>query len=330
MKLRQQLVNRRDALKLAGAGALVGAGGVGLASAAFAKAARLGAATPSFTRFKLGEFEVTIIRDGAISLKGPYPTFGGDQFEEDVQDLARANFLPIDRFELPYAPVLVNTPQALILFDTGNGETRAPRSGHLAAGLKAAGYTPDQVDIVVLTHCHPDHIGGLMQGGKTAFPKARYICGETEYDFWSPAKMADGSDGIARRAKVVQSHVVPLAPKMSFLKNGGDVVTGIRVVASPGHTPGHLAYHIESAGRRLVIWGDAVVHHVMSVQRPEWQLAADMDHDTAIASRKHLLAMAAADRLPVTGYHLPFPAVGFIEKVTDGYRFVPASYQLQL
>ena len=323
-------LSRREVIKLAGAGAIAGSVGTGIATPALGKAAMLGVSVPRFLRFKLGAFEVTIIRDGAVTMKGPYPVFGGDQFEEDVTDLAKANFLPTDRFELPYAPVLVNTPQALILFDAGNGEARAPDRGHLVAGLKAAGYQPEQVDIVALTHCHPDHIGGLLQGGKPTFPNARYICGEAEYEFWSPAKMAEGADGIARRAKVVRSHVVPLAPKMSFLKDGGEVASGIRALASPGHTPGHLGYHIESEGRRLVIWGDAVVHHVMSIQRPEWQLAADMDHDKAIATRKMLLGMAAAEKVPVTGYHLPFPAVGYVGKQGAGYRWEPASYQLSL
>lgn len=318
-------ISRRSALGLIGATAASS-----LVLPASARAPMLGVPTTAFHRFKLGDFEVTIIRDGATSIAGPYPAFGAEQFEEDVHELMTENLLPTKRFELPYAPVVVNTGKELILFDTGNGEARRPERGNLAAGLAAAGYKPDQIDIVVITHCHPDHIGGLMEGGKPFFPNARYICGEKEYDFWSPKERLTDSSQIERRAKVVQANVVPLAPKMVFLKNEGEVAPGIRAISSPGHTPGHLAFHVESKGRRLLLWSDAIVHYVVSVQRPEWKLASDMDHDAAIKSRKMLLGMAAADKIPVTGYHLPFPAIGYIEKKDDGFRYVAASYQLNL
>ena len=283
-----------------------------------------------FYRFKLGGFEVTIIRDGATTPAGPYPAFGADQFEEDVHELLAANHLPLKRFELPYSPVVVNTGSELVLFDAGNGSSRRPDSGYLQEGLKAAGYSPDQVDVVVITHCHPDHIGGLIEDGAAVYPNARYVCGSTEYDFWSPKELLDHDAGIARRARSVQANVVPLASKMSFLDDDGEVLSGIRAIASPGHTPGHLAYHVESEGKRLVIWGDAVVHYVISFQRPDWPLAADMDEGVAAESRRKLLGMAAADKIPVTGYHLPFPALGFVEPYEDAFRFVAAGYQFNL
>ncbi len=318
-------LSRRSALGLLGAAA------VSLPAAhAFAKAPLLGVPKTDFYRFKLGAFEVTIIRDGAATLSGPYPAFGADQFEEDVHALMEENHLPPKRFELPYAPVVVNTGAELILFDAGNGPTRRPDSGYLVEGLKAAGYAPEQIDIVAITHCHPDHIGGLMEKNGAVFPNARYVCGEAEYDFWSPKERLDEEAGIARRAQVVQANVVPLADKMTFLKDEGEVVSGIRAIASPGHTPGHLAYHVESEGQRLLIWGDAIVHFVVSFQRPEWPLAADMDKEVAAETRRKLLGMAAADGIAVTGYHLPFPALGFVEAHEDAFRFVPASYQFRL
>lgn len=320
-------LTRRHALGLTGAAALTALNGLPLAHA---KAPMLGQPKWDFYRFKLGAFEVTIIRDGATTPAGPYPAFGADQFEEDVHDLLAANHLPLKRFELPYSPVLVNTGAQLVLFDAGNGSTRRPDSGYLPEGLKAAGYSPDQVDVVVITHCHPDHIGGLMESGAPAFPNARYICGSQEYDFWSQKELLDHDPGTARRAQAVQDNVVPLAPKMSFVKDEGEALPGIRAIASPGHTPGHLAYHVESEGKRLLIWGDAIVHYVISFQRPDWPLAADMDEQVAIESRQKLLGMAAADKIPVTGYHLPFPALGFVETYEDAFRFVPAGYQFNL
>lgn len=323
-------MNRRRVL------ALAGSVGAGLAASAIApvlghaKAPMLGVPPTSFRRFKLGAFEVTIIRDGAANLAGPYPAFGADQFEEDVHELMIQNMLPLKRFELPYAPVVINTGNELVLIDAGNGSTRKPESGHLLDGLAVAGYTPEQVDVVVLTHLHPDHIGGLMEPGGAVFPNARYVCGASEYDFWSPKSLLDGDPGIARRARSVQDNVVPLAEKMTFVSDGGDVVSGIRAIAAPGHTPGHLAYHVESEGQRLLVWGDAIVHFVISFQRPDWPLAADMDKTVAGETRQALLGMAAADKVLVTGYHLPFPALGYVESLDDAFRFVPVSYQLNL
>lgn len=320
-------LTRRQAIGFTGAIALTTLSGLPLARA---KAPMLGQAKWDFYRFKLGAFEVTIIRDGATTPAGPYPAFGEDQFEEDVHELLAANHLPLKRFELPYSPVLVNTGSQLVLFDAGNGSSRRPESGYLPDGLKAAGYSPDQVDVVVITHCHPDHIGGLIENGSAVYPNARYVCGGKEYDFWSSTELLEHDPGMARRARSVQANVVPLAPKMSFLKDEGEVLTGIRAIASPGHTPGHLAYHVESEGKRLLIWGDAIVHYVISFQRPDWPLAADMDKGVAAETRRKLLGMAAADRIPVTGYHLPFPALGFVEPHEDAFRFVAAGYQFNL
>lgn len=318
--------NRRQALGLIGSAALA----LPFPKLGHAKAPLLGQPKTDFFRFMLGKFEVTIIRDGAANLSGPYPAFGADQFEEDVHELLSLNHLPLKRFELPYAPVVVNTGDELVLFDAGNGSTRRPDSGYLIEGLRAAGYTPDQIDVVVITHCHPDHIGGLMENAAPVFANARYVCGEREYDFWSPKELLDADAGLARRARSVQDNVVPLAPKMSFLKNEGEVLPGIRAISAPGHTPGHLAYHLESEGKRLLVWGDAIVHYVISFQRPDWPLAADMDKEVAGETRRKLLGMAAADKIAVTGYHLPFPALGFVEPHEDAFRFVPASYQFNL
>ncbi len=324
-------LTRRKALTLGAAGAtsaLISIGGAPLS--ALAKAPMLGPSLASHHRFTLGDFEITTFLDGTLKISGLFPAFGAEQFQEDVDEVAKANFLPTGGFEMSYAPVLVNTGKELILFDTGNGATKRPDRGKLARALKGAGYTPEQVDIVVITHYHPDHIGGLNEGGKPIFPNARYIAGATEHNFWSPKQLAESGGSLASRAKLVQSHVVPLADKITFFKDGQDVVSGIRALASDGHTPGHLAYHLESKGRRLLLWGDAIVHQIFSFQKPDWKFTGDMDHEKAAATRVKLLGMAAADRIPVTGYHLPFPSVGYVEALGEGFRFVPASYQFRM
>ncbi len=293
-----------------------------------AAAPALGAARPAYYRFKLGQFEVTTLLDGAVQVDGPHPIFGQDQTPEAVQKLAEANFLPPTRMEIGFAPVVVNTGSQLVLFDTGNSPERRPNAGNLVATMKAAGLDPAQIDVVAITHMHPDHIGGLMADGAPAYPNAGYAAGEVEYDFWSKEERLSGPTETA--AKLVQANVVPLAEKITFIKDEAEVVPGIRGLASFGHTPGHMAYHIESDGRRLILWGDTANHYVMSVQRPDWHVRFDTDKVAAAATRKRIFDMASADRIPVTGYHMPFPAVGYIDRTGGEYRWVQATYQLNL
>jgi len=321
-------ITRRGAL-LAGAGALAApAIGSALVKPARAEAPMLGASVPDVYRFQLGDFEISTISDGAVQLDGPHPIFGNDQSPEDVQAYAQENFLPPTRMEISFTPVVVNTGQELVVFDSGNGAGRRPNAGKFASMLETAGYSADQVDVVVLTHFHPDHIGGLMEDGKPLFPNARYVMPEAEYAFWtSPDRMGTKAEGVA---KLTDSNVKPHAEKATFVKDGGEVTSGITAVGAPGHTPGHTAFMIESGGKPFLLWGDTTNHYVLSLQKPDWHVVFDMDKEQAAKSRKKILDMVAADRIPATGYHMPFPAVGYVEKSGTGYRWVPVSYQLRL
>lgn len=295
---------------------------------ALATAPMLGSTKPTVYRYKLGGYEITNILDGAIQLDGPHPIFGANQTPEAVAKLAAENFLPATRMAISFAPVVINTGAELILFDTGNGASRRPDAGSLRMMLGSAGYTPEQIDVVVLTHFHPDHIGGLMEDGKPAFPNARYVTGAKEYDFWSPADKATGKT--ERVGKMVQANVVPFAEKMTFLEDNQSVVSGITAVDAGGHTPGHLAFHVESEGKRLMITADTANHYIMSLQRPDWEVAFDMNKKNAAESRKEIFGMIAADKIPFTGYHMPFPNVGYVEPMGTGFRYVPAGYQMDL
>lgn len=320
------LLSRRSALLATGAVAI--APGLMAGRSVLAAAPMQEPMRPSVYRFRLGEFEITTLLDGAVQLDGPHPIFGADQTTEAVAAHAEENFLSSDRMEISFTPTLVNTGEQLVLFDSGNGP-KGFAEGRLVDVLVTAGYTPEQVDAVVITHFHGDHIGGLMLDGAPAFPNASYVTNAVEYDFWShDDRLAGPTENTAR---LVQSNVVPLAERTTFIGDGAEVVPGITAVAAFGHTPGHTAYLIESAGRRLLLWADTSNHYVLSVQKPDWHVGFDMDKEAAVATRKRLFDMAAAERLPVTGYHMPFPAVGFVEALPDGsYRWVQTSYQLHL
>ena len=299
-----------------------------MASPLAAKAPMLGRQLPNHYRFKFGEFEITTLNDGAFYLDGPYPIFGADQFPEDVKELASENHLPADRMEIGFTPVLINTGKELILFDTGNGDRSRPNAGKLAAAMKRAGYSPGQVDIVVITHFHPDHIGGLMEGGKPAFANARYVTGEREFNFWTRGEQS--TESLASTARLAKTHVVPLAEKFTFLKEGSTVVSGITAMEAFGHTPGHMAFHIESAGQRMFLGADFANHYVASLMRPEWHVSFDVDKTAAARTRVKILQMLASEKIPFTSYHMPFPAVGYVDMKGEGFVYVPASYQFNI
>jgi glyoxylase-like metal-dependent hydrolase (beta-lactamase superfamily II) len=288
----------------------------------------MGVLHPQIYRYKMGGFEVTNLLDGYVQGKGPHPTFGNNQPAEVVQEYAKSRGLSPTKFENPYTPVLVNTGKELVLFDAGNPKGRAPTSGKLPEVLTAAGYSREQVDVVVITHGHVDHIGGLMLDDKPAFPNARYVLGEVDFHAWKSGEGLPESRKANR--ELYLKLVPPLAEKATFLKPDGEVVPGIRAVNAYGHSPGMMAYHLESNGQRLLVWADVANHYIMSIEKPEWHVSIDDMKDAAIATRKRIFDMVATDKIPVTGYHMPFPAVGYLEKTGDSYRWVAAGYQLNL
>jgi glyoxylase-like metal-dependent hydrolase (beta-lactamase superfamily II) len=317
-------LNRRALIAGAATAALAAPALISESGRAHAAAPMLGVATPTFNRVKVGDFEVTMMLDAARTMDGPHPIFGEDQEAAAVSELLAANHLPSDKMVNGFTPVIVNTGSELVLFDTGLGGD----NGSLTAQLASAGYSPEQVDIVVLTHMHPDHIGGLMTNGAPTYPNARYVTGQTEFDFWTHEDRLSGPT--ERVARLVQTNVKPLAEKMTFVGGHKEVVPGILGLDTPGHTPGHMSFHLSSAGKQLLIWGDIANHFVVSIQRPDWHVRYDMDKEKAAATRKTMFDLIIAEKIPVTGYHMPFPALGYLETAGESYRWVPAAYQFTL
>ncbi|MCH4544451.1 MBL fold metallo-hydrolase [Rhizobium changzhiense] len=288
-----------------------------------------GTPLPEIDQFKLGSYKFTVVRDGINISEKPYETFGTNQDPETVKALLTANFLPADKFLNGYTPALIDTGSDVILIDTGFGAAgRARGAGQLAEGLKAAGYSAEDVTIVALTHLHGDHIGGLMENGAAAFKNARYVVGQAEYDFWSN-KAREGTPAEGGH-KAVLANVTPLVEKATFIKDGDSVAPGMTAVLAAGHSPGHMVFHVESEGKRLVLAGDTANHYILSLLRPDWEVRFDMDKAQAAASRRKVFDMIATDKIAFLGYHMPFPSVGFAEKQDGGYRFVPKTYQFDI
>ncbi len=298
--------------KLLTAGAALPMAGLA-AGAAQAEAPMKGPSMANHRRFAIGDFEVTTILGGTAPRENPQGIFGMNVSEAEFAEVSQQNFLSTESSNFFFTPTLINTGAELVLFDTGlNAEATT-------AAIESAGYTADQVDIVVLTHMHGDHIGGLMNNGTATFANARYVTGQVEYDHWAAA----GNEGF-------DANVRPMVDMMTFLGDGDDVVSGITGMAAFGHTPGHMVYRIESAGSGLVIFADLANHPVWSLARPDWEVRFDADKEAAAASRRNVLGMIAADRVPAIGYHMPFPAVGYVDTGTDGaeFRWVPEAGQL--
>ncbi|WP_324753813.1 MBL fold metallo-hydrolase [Roseovarius sp. Pro17] len=284
-----------------------------LAHAAHAAAPMLGADAATHRRITLGEFEVTTLLAGTMAREDPHSIFGLNVDEATFRQVAQDALLPADVAQFFFTPTLVNTGAELILFDTG----LTPEG--IIDALSAAGYSADQVDIVVLTHMHGDHIGGLRGEDRATFPNARYVTGATEYDHWAAAEN-DNFDAKMR----------PLAEQTTMIAPEDTVAPGITAVEAFGHTPGHMGYRLESGEKSLLIAADFANHPVFSLEHPDWEVSFDMDKPAAAATRRKLLDMLASERMPFIGYHMPFPAMGYVERRGDGYGYVPESYQLRL
>jgi glyoxylase-like metal-dependent hydrolase (beta-lactamase superfamily II) len=286
---------------------------IGAPRDASARAELQGSARPPFDRFKLGSFEVTILHVGGSVLDNVQSTFGVGVPADEFRALAEANFLSADKSFSTLAPVVVNTGAEVVLFDTG-----ISASGLIPA-LDAAGLKANQVDLVVLTHLHPDHIGGLRTGDAPTFPNAKIMLGRVEYDYWEQAGNAQ-----------VKANVTPLVDRATFLKGDDPVARGITAVESFGHTPGHLAFLLESERQKLMITGDVANHPVFSLARPDWEVRFDVDKAKAAQTRRTLFGRLADERIAFSGYHMPGAALGYVAREGDGFRYTPATYQFLL
>ena len=280
---------------------------------------------PGFYRAMLGDFELTVLSDGTVEL--PVDKLLKQPAEKTNKALLKS--FEKSPLETSVNGFLVNTGSKLVLIDTGAGGLFGPTLGRLAANLKAAGYQPEQVDEVYITHMHADHVGGLIGGEKRGFPNAVVRAGKADADYWlsqanldkAPAEMKGYFQGA-----MASMNPYVAANKFQPITQDGELVPGITSHATPGHTPGHISYMIESKGQRLALIGDLM--HVAAVQfdNPSVTIAFDSDEKMAESARKAAFAAAAKGGYLIGAAHLPFPGVGHLKSNGKGYTFVPVDY----
>jgi glyoxylase-like metal-dependent hydrolase (beta-lactamase superfamily II) len=219
---------------------------------------------------------------------------------------------------------LLHLGERLVLVDSGCGGAMGPTLGRLAENLAAMGVAPEAIDSVLVTHLHPDHVGGLVDAeGNALLPNAELIVHEAEPPFWSDdAVLAQGSEQDRGFIQLARATLAAYRGRVRTIASG-EVLPGVIAIPEPGHTPGHTGWLVASGADSLLIWGDIV--HMPGVQfaRPGAGMGFDIDGAQAIATRQRIMDMAATDRLMVAGMHLDFPAFGHVARVADGYAFTP-------
>jgi glyoxylase-like metal-dependent hydrolase (beta-lactamase superfamily II) len=306
--------------------ALGAASAVVLVSAAHAAAPQVKTQAPGYYRVMLGDFEVTALSDGTVAL--PVDKLLTHTTAAKTQKALARSFLkaPVDTSVNGY---LINTGDKLVLIDTGAANLFGPTLGNLITNLKAAGYQPEQVDEVYITHMHADHVGGLMAGDKPAFPNATVRADKHDADFWLSQANLDKAPADAKgffQGAMASMNPYVSAGKFKAFDGNTELVPGIKAVAAHGHTPGHSIYKVESKGQTLVLWGDLM--HVAAVQfaEPSVTIQFDTDSKAAAAQRKRAYAQAAKEGHMVGSAHIAFPGLGHVRAEGKGYAWVPVNY----
>jgi glyoxylase-like metal-dependent hydrolase (beta-lactamase superfamily II) len=283
---------------------------------------------PGYYRTMVGDFEVTAISDGTVKL--PMLKLMNNQPPEKIAEALKRGFLK-ELVETSVNTYLINTGSKLVLIDTGAAGLFGPTLGNLINNLKAAGYKPEQVDEIYITHMHPDHVGGLMAEGGIAFPNATLRIDKRDVDFWlSDANLAAAPDGNKGFFQGAMASVKPYvsAGKLKPFEGNTELVPGIRAVSTYGHTPGHANYVVESKGEKLMLWGDLM--HLASVQfdDPSATIAFDSDNSAAQQQRMKAFEDAAKGGYMVGITHVAFPGLGNLRPAADGkgYVWVPLNY----
>jgi glyoxylase-like metal-dependent hydrolase (beta-lactamase superfamily II) len=312
-------VSRRSLLAL---GAGLGATAM-MGDSALARAPKVGTQSPYFYRFNVGAAEVTVVSDGPLSLGDPKGTFTGVP-DDELRKMLSDNFLSPTNVVLQQNSPVVNMGDKLVLFDTGLGTTKGfgPTTGRQQKSLAEAGIKPEDIDAVVFSHGHPDHVGGVVDhNGKPLFPNAQFYIAQSDLEFWTDEGKADG--GLKDFIAIARKNLLPVRDRLVFYKDGQEFLPGIQAMAAPGHTVGHTMFMITSEGKSFAYLADLSHHPILLLEKPRMEFSYDTDPKLAVASRLKMLDMLAANKIAVLPYHYPWPGLGHVVKTGEGFHYIP-------
>jgi glyoxylase-like metal-dependent hydrolase (beta-lactamase superfamily II) len=279
--------------------------------------------------FEVGTFECVAVSDGTFAYPEPAAFLFGNAPKERLKEALRRHGLQPEewaQWASPYTCLVINTGEQHVLVDTGAGDL-APTTGNLRCNLQAIGIEAEDIDAVILTHGHPDHIGGTTDtDGKLAFPHARYVMSKDEWDFWASAPSLDALM-VDQHLKelllmVAQNKLSPTQGQLDLVDYGTEIVPGVRAVGAPGHTPGHMAIAISAGGEQLLYTSDAALHPI-HLEHPDWSPQVDLAPQQGVGSRRELFERAAADKALMLAFHFPFPGLGRVIEKAEGWRWEP-------
>lgn len=286
------------------------------------------AQAPGFYRFRVGSYVATTVWDGFVTRQNPGTGWITNADQAAVEGALRDAMLSTTRLDNPFIVTFLETPTGLTMFDSGTGAQLAPTAGTLHANMRAAGLDPARVNRILVSHFHGDHITGLTDAQNAAtFPNAQVFVSEVEWAFWTdatnesrvPAAQRGTFANVARRFG-------PYAGKVERYAAGAEVQPGVRAVAAYGHTPGHTVFHVADGADQLFVTADTSSRPEVFLRNPGWSSVFDIDGPAATASRVAIFTRIAAERARMTAYHFPFPANGHVQRMGEGFRFVPADW----